>query len=184
MIREGARVALWRGREMIAAAAVAVFGLWVAAQGGWLLLPLGGLVAAFGAGLGVQAWRRLRFAQAAEAPGLVTVDEGQISYMGPQLGGFVSVPELVELRLITLRGRRLWRLRQADGQVLLVPVDAAGAEALFDVYAALPGMDMPGLLAALSPEGRGEGRGEGGGVVVGETMQVLWRRVGKGVSRV
>ena len=178
MIREGARAALWQWREVIAAGVVAALGLWVATGGGWVLVPFGLLVAAFGAGLAVQGWRRMRFAQGADAPGIVEVDEGQISYMGPEVGGFVSVPELVELRLVALRGRRLWRLKQADGQALLVPVDAAGAEALFDVFAALPGMDMPGLLAALSPEGASDGRG----LVVGEAMQVIWRRVGKGVS--
>ena len=180
MIRPELRAALWRGREVIAAGAVVAFGLWVAAQGGYVLLPFGLLVAVFGVGLGVQAWRRLRFAQGADAPGVVEVDEGQISYMGPALGGFVSVPELVELRLVTLRGRRLWRLKQADGQALLVPVDATGAEGLFDVFAALPGMDMPALLAVLEPEGKASGTA----MVAGETMRVVWRRVGKGVSTV
>jgi hypothetical protein len=86
----------------------------------------------------------------------------------------------VELRLVTLRGRRLWRLKQGDGQVLLVPVDAAGAEALFDVFAALPGLDMRALLAALSPEGAGGGTA----LVAGEAMQVIWRRSGRAVSTV
>lgn len=178
MIRDGAREAMWRWREVGAAGGVLAFGLWVASGGGFVLVPFGLLVAALGAGLAVQAWRRMRFVQGADAPGVVEVDEGQISYMGPQLGGFVSVPELVELRLVALRGRRLWRLKQADGQALLVPVDAAGAEALYDVFAALPGMDMPALLAALSPEGTAGGRG----LVVGEAVQVIWRRAGKGVS--
>ncbi|WP_216821455.1 hypothetical protein [Tabrizicola sp. TH137] len=180
MIREEMRAALWRGREGIAAGAVVAFGLWVAAQGGWVLLPFGLAVAAFGAGLGVQAWRRLRFAQGGAAPGVVEVDEGQISYMGPTLGGFVAVPDLVELRLMTLRGQRLWRLKQADGQVLLVPVEAAGAEALFDVFATLPGMDMAALLAALAPAGQGAGTG----LATGEVMQVIWRRAGRGMSTV
>lgn len=178
MIRAGAREALWRWREVGAAGVVAGFGLWAATGGGYVLVPFGLLVAALGAGLGLQAWRRMRFVQGADAPGVVEVDEGQVSYMGPTLGGFVSVPELVELRLVALRGRRLWRLKQADGQVLLVPVDAAGAEALFDVFAALPGMDMPALLAALTPDGPGNG----GALVTGEAMQVLWRRTGRGVS--
>ena len=180
MIREGARAALWRWREVAAAGLVVAFGLWVATGGGYVLVPFGLLVAALGAGLALQGWRRMRFIQGADAPGIVEVDEGQISYMGPQLGGFVSVPELVELRLVTLRGRRLWRMKQADGQALLVPVDAAGAEGLFDVFAALPGMDMPALLAALSPEGVAGGRE----IVVGEAMQVVWRRAGRGVSTV
>jgi hypothetical protein len=106
--------------------------------------------------------------------------------MGPTLGGFVSVPELVELRLVALRGRRLWRLKQADGQALLVPVDAAGAEALFDVFAALPGMDMPALLAVLSPDAGADigadAGAEGRALVVGAAMQLVWRRAGRGVS--
>lgn len=180
MIREGAREAIWRWREVGAAGVVVALGLWVASGGGFVLVPFGLLVAALGAGLAVQAWRRMRFVQGAEAPGIVEVDEGQISYMGPQLGGFVSVPELVELRLVALRGRRLWRLKQADGQALLVPVDAAGAEGLFDVFATLPGMDMGALLAALEPQGSAGARG----VVAGEVAQVLWRRAGRGVSTV
>ena len=182
MIREGARAALWRWREVGAAMLVGVAGLWVAAQGGFVLVPFGLAVAGLGAGLGVQAWRRLRFVQGDDAPGIVEVDEGQISYMGPQLGGFVSVPELVELRLVALRGRRLWRLRQADGQVLLVPVDAAGAEGLFDVFATLPGMDMGAVLAALEPQATATAVARG--MVAGEVAQVLWRRAGRGVSTV
>lgn len=179
MIRADLRADLWRWREVIGAGAAAALGLWIASGGGYLLVPVGLLVAALGAGLAVQGWRRLRFAQGGDAPGVVAVDEGQISYMGPQLGGFVSVPELEELRLITLRGRRLWRLRQVDGQALLIPVDAAGAEGLFDVFATLPGMDMAALLAALEPQGDGSGRG----LVAGEQMVVIWRRTGRGMAR-
>lgn len=178
MIRPELRAALWRGREVIAAGAVVALGLWVAGQGGYVLVPFGGVVAAFGAGLGVQAWRRMRFAQGGDSPGLVEVDEGQISYMGPTLGGFVAVPDLVELRLVAMRGRRLWRLKQADGQVLLVPVDAAGADQLFDVFATLPGMDMAALLAALAPGGVATGTG----LAMGEAVQVIWRRAGAGLA--
>ena len=63
MIRDGARAALWQWREVIAAGVVAALGLWVATGGGWVLVPFGLLVAAFGAGLAVQGWRRMRFAQ-------------------------------------------------------------------------------------------------------------------------
>ena len=179
MIRPELRAALWQGREVIAAGAVVALGLWLASHGGYVLVPFGGVVAAFGVGLGVQAWRRMRFVQGGDAPGVVEVDEGQISYMGPTLGGFVSVPELVELRLVSLRGQRLWRLKQADGQVLLVPVEAAGAEALFDVFATLPGMDMAGLLAVLAPAAAAAA---GTGMTTGEVVQVIWRRAGAGLA--
>ena len=69
--------------------------------------------------------------------------------------------------MIRLRGNRLWRLKQADGQALLIPVAAAGADRLFDAFATLPGMDTQALVAAL--EGTGEDR-------------VVWRR-GKGPAQ-
>ena len=155
MIRPELRAALWRWREVLAAGGVVAFGLWAASFGGLVLVPFGLVAAALGIGLGVQAVRRLRFMQGADAPGIVEVDEAQISYMGPEFGGFVNVPDLIELRLVRMRGRRLWRFRQSDGQALLVPVDAAGAEALFDVFATLPGLDMAAARQALALRERG-----------------------------
>ncbi|MDQ1848857.1 hypothetical protein Q9299_11215 [Gemmobacter fulvus] len=151
MIRPEALAALARWREAMVAAGVALVGLWLMALGGWLLIPLGAALLALAAALAVIALRRLRFVQRAAAPGVVDLDEGQISYFGPVSGGFVSLRELVELRLLARGGQRFWRLKQADGQALLVPVDAAGANGLFDAFAALPGMDMQGLLQALDP---------------------------------
>jgi hypothetical protein len=110
----------------------------------------------------------------------VEVDEGQVGYLGPSFGGFVALPDLVEVRLVTMYGRRLWRLKQADGQALLIPVDAAGAERLFDAFGSLPGMDMAALLAALeAPVAQGRGgmpvlRGEGAAPEA--AMLVVWRR--------
>jgi len=140
---------VWRGREVIAGAAVTGLGLWLAAQGGYLLLPVGGALTALGMGWMVMARRRLRFDQGPDGPGLVDLDEGQVGYLGPGSGGYVSLADLTELRLLRLRGRKVWRLKQADGQALLIPVDAAGAERLFDAFASLPGMDTAALVAAL-----------------------------------
>lgn len=178
MIRPELRDALHRGREVIAAAALGALGLWVALQGGWLLQGLGAVLGLLALGWAVPALRRLRFGQAVAAPGVVEVDEGQIAYLGPAFGGFVALPDLVEIRLVTMRGRRLWRLRQTDGQVLLIPVDATGAERLFDAFASLPGMDMAALVAALSP---GTAAAPGG-LIAGPDMRVLWRRPGAGLA--
>ena len=128
MIRPELRVRLHRWREVIAAGMALAFGLWVAAQGGLVLTPLGLALAALALGWGVVALRRLRFQLAVGAPGIVEVDEGQVGYFGPSFGGFVSLSDLAELRLTEFHGKRQWRLRTLDGQVLSVPIDAAGAE--------------------------------------------------------
>lgn len=175
-LRPEAISAVLRWREVGLAAGVVVAGLWVAGRGGYVLLPVGAAVCALGLGLGVLAWRRMRFANAGGAPGLVEVDEGQISYFGPNAGGFVAIPDLVEVRLAFVQGRRFWRLKQSDGQALLVPVEASGAERLFDAFSALPGMDTQALVAALAPVGQATGRGisvvDGAGVI----GPVIWKR--------
>lgn len=166
--------AIWRGREGIAALGVVGSGLWLVWLGGYLLVPVGLCAAGIGAGWVLQAWRRLRFTQIVDAPGMVEVDEGQVGYLGPDMGGFVSLPDLVEVRFLTLGGRRMWRLKQADGQALLLPVDAAGAERLFDAFASLPGMDTEALVSALGPE-------QGASVRVGNVTvsRVIWRRAAR-----
>lgn len=174
LIRPEVSEALWRLREVIWAGLVVVAGAWLVSLGGWILLPLGLALGIIGAALAVMAWRRARFEQATEAPGVVELDEAQVAYLGPGTGGFLSLQELVELRILSLRGRRLWRLKQADGQALLIPVDAKGAERLFDAFATLPGMDTGALVAALQP-------GTAGGpaphsLTVAAEARVIWRR--------
>lgn len=179
-IRDDITATALRWREALLAGGLAGFGLWLVWLGGWLLVPLGLAVVALAAGWGASALRRLRFATDGEAPGLVEVVEGQVSYFGPATGGAVGLPDLVELRLLTLRGRRVWKLRQGDGQSLLVPVEAQGSDALFDAFAALPGMDTGALVAAL------EERPQSGGVNVvalGTGNRLVWAREGRGVVR-
>jgi len=175
MIRPGARDFLQRWQELGFSLAVLAAGLWVMTRGGPVLLALGAAIALPGAALALLALRRQRFAPAAGAPGVVEVDEQQVGYLGPAGGGFVSLRELVELRLLARGGQRFWRLKQADGQALLIPVDAAGADRLFDAFSALPGLDSGALVAALSPPAQGSGRGlvPGGQDALGP---VIWRR--------
>lgn len=161
MIRPELRDAMWRAREVISAGIAALFGIWLIMLGGYLLVPLGTIVLVVAGLMAVQALRRMRFSQDIDAPGMVEVDEGQVGYLGPTFGGFVAIPDMIELRLITVQGQRLWRLKQNDGQALLIPVAAAGAERLFDAFTSLPGMDSHALVEAAS------GR-------VGETL--VWQR--------
>lgn len=150
-LRPEAQAVLLRWREPLAAAGAAAAGLWLILLGGWLMTALGGMVAIAAAGWGVVALRRMRFAGPASAPGVVEVDEGQVGYLAPDAGGFVALDDTEELRLLTLHGQRLWRLAQADGQVLLIPLGAQGADRLFDAFATLPGIEMKALVRALDP---------------------------------
>ncbi|WP_050528170.1 hypothetical protein [Pseudorhodobacter aquimaris] len=170
-IRPDARQALCRWREVAAAAGVTAFGLWLMLLGGFLLLPLGGVFAVLGLGFGLLAYRRMRFAQSGDAPGVVELEEGQISYFGPTFGGAVALRELVEIRLLTQQGRRMWRLRQQDSQTLLIPVEASGAERLFDAFAGLPGMDSGALVAALAPQAAGRGQA----ITLATDSRVIWK---------
>lgn len=179
MIRPDLMALLHRSSEVIWASLPLGFGLWLIFLGGYLLTPIGTVIAAVGVAWVILALRRMRFAQAVDAPGVVEVDEGQIGYLGPQIGGYVSLPELAEIRLITLRGRRMWRLKQRDGQAILIPVDATGADRLFDAFASLPGMKTSDLVAALQPIATsGQTLPQAANL---PEMRLIWRRAGKGV---
>lgn len=167
-----------RWREVIAGAALAVLGTWTATRGGFLLTPLGLALLAVGVALALTAWRRLRFQQEGEAPGIVRVTEAQIAYYGPRVGGFVGLPDLSEIRLLTLRGRRIWKLKQVDGQLLHIPVESDGAESLFDAFATLPGIDMAALVAALGSEAPAS---DARVVALNEADRLIWARKGAGV---
>lgn len=179
LLRDEARQTLWDWREVLAAVALLAFGLWCASFGGLLLLPFGGAVAALAAGWGWTALRRLRFRQTGEAPGVVEVTEGRISYFGPTMGGSVGLSDLAEVRLLRMRGRAVWRLKQGDGQALLIPAQAQGAEALFDAFATLPDIDLGAVVGALE-----QPTGDRNALVtdIGEN-RVIWRRRGQGMVR-
>jgi hypothetical protein len=167
----------WRLREVLAGAAVVALGVWTAFQGGYFLTPIGLALLALGAAWALTSWRRLRFQQDGEAPGIVRVTEAQVAYFGPRVGGFIGLPDLAEIRLLTLRGRRIWKLKQGDGQVLHIPVEADGAEALFDAFATLPGMDTAALVAALGGEAASDSRV----IALNEVDHLIWTRKGAGV---
>lgn len=158
-----------RWREVILALLLAAGGLWLLWLGGWVLGPLGVAILALGLAWARHAHARLRFARAVAAPGVVELDEAQLAYLGPETGAVLSLDEAVDLRLLTVGGRRMWRLRQADGQAMLIPVDAAGAERLFDAFASLPGLDPTTLADAVARFGDGP-----------DEMRMIWRRGGRG----
>ncbi|AGT07762.1 hypothetical protein [Paracoccus aminophilus] len=150
MIRPDLLRQLQPWREVLAATAFGLFGLWIFLKGGYFFQPLGGLIIVLAAIWGVTARRQMRFQREIGAPGLVEVDEGAIRYFAARaLGGELPLRDLSEIRLLSLAGRPHWRLKSLDGQALLIPVDAAGAAQLADAFASLPGVDMGRISAAL-----------------------------------
>ncbi|MBT8408119.1 MAG: hypothetical protein KJN93_00655 [Alphaproteobacteria bacterium] len=142
---------LMRWRESLVGLAAVALGLfWVlTALGpvyllGWVLV-IGGALLAWA---GVQ---RARFRLGAGGPGLVQVVEGQLAYFGPHDGGVVSIKDISRLDLAPgERGTGRWIITRGDGTSLAIPVNAEGAEALFDVFAALPGLATEEMLAQLT----------------------------------
>lgn len=183
MIRPGAIALLRRWGEVALAAAFVALGLWVASGGGLVLIPLGLGLAAMALAWGWNAHGRARFAQTAASPGLVELDEAELTYFSPGngagLGGGMGLADVQEIRLVTIRGRRLWWPKGDQSRPLLIPVDASGNAALFDAFSSLPGLTPAMLLAAVErPTAQGIGIQP-----LTPAFHPVWRRPGSGLAR-
>lgn len=146
-----ARFGPWR--EVAAAGLTAGSGIWLFLRGGWFFQAIGLAVLAVGVIWAISARRQMRFRRDIAAPGLVECDEGAIRYLAPRvLGGEIPLRDLAEIRMLRLSGQRHWRLKTVDGQALLIPVEAAGADSLAHAFAALPGVDMGRITRALADD--------------------------------
>jgi hypothetical protein len=152
-LRPEIRDALWRGREALAGAALILMALWLAlgtfGVTRWVAAALG-LV---GLGLVWTGTQRWRFAVRGKGPGVVEVDERRLVYWGPLAGGTVDLDDLLRLELDRSGRPSHWVLTTLRGEVLAVPVNAEGAEALLDLFTALPGLHTEALLGALEASG-------------------------------
>lgn len=133
---------------------------------GWGLMPLGAVMT-------LAAAQKARFgglysgisADSHGGVGVVTVDEGRIAYFGPYDGGIVGLDDLTRLCLDHRPTPPHWQIDRPDQPPLRIPVDAAGAGALFDAFVALPGLSVETLLAARhGPK---------------DSLQVIWQRPGR-----
>lgn len=149
MIRPEVLDALRRWREVLIGAGVIALGLyWVFVSGG-LLRWVGIAVGLIGAALVFSGIQRMRFGAGGGGAGFVQVIEGRVTYFGPLTGGVADLDSLTELSIDHGARPSHWLLRQPGQQPLAIPVDAEGAEALFDIFAALPGMRTEYLLRQL-----------------------------------
>jgi hypothetical protein len=162
MIRPEARALLLRHRETLAGLAALGLGFWwLFGPGRLLTFPALALLCA-GAALVWVGLQRARFRTQGAGQGVVQVTEGQVVYLGPVTGGAVSLRELSQLSLDGRQTPARWRLVQPDQRPLEIPVDAEGADALFDAFAALPGLRTGRLLSVLR--------------VAAPRETVIWRR--------
>ncbi|MDW4500397.1 hypothetical protein R5H30_20580 [Sulfitobacter sp. D35] len=149
VIRPEARAALLRWREALVGGALVLLGLWwLAGPGGIMVLPALGLLAA-GLGLLWVGVQRGRFRGPSDGVGAVQVDEGRVYYLGPLTGGSVALRELERLTLLREPHPAHWRLDQPGQPPLMIPVNAAGTDALFDAFATLPGLRTERMLQEL-----------------------------------
>lgn len=151
-LRPEAKAELWRWREVLGGIAVALIGLWLVAGPGLLLaipgyaLILAGVIFVWIGG------QRVRFRKTGLGAGAVQVDEGQIAYFGPLTGGVIALREMERLSLERAAYPAHWKLEQPGQNPVMIPVDAAGADALFDAFAALPGLRTERMLAELADD--------------------------------
>lgn len=156
-IRPELERSIWRWRETLAGCAVAAVGLYLAVAAFGLTQMLGFSMVVAGAVLMFAGLQRARFRVGAGGPGLVEVDEGQVTYFGPREGGSVSIGQLDRVELDPgARPAAAWVLTEPGQPPLAIPTTAEGAEALFDVFASLEGIRTERMLAELqgAPAGR------------------------------
>ncbi|MGI3209518.1 hypothetical protein ACROSR_00215 [Roseovarius tibetensis] len=148
-VRPQARAALWRWREVVVGTGLAGLGLWWTFGLDGLLHWLGYAVLILAGAVLVVGVQRGRFRHGGGGPGVVRVDEGQVAYFGPLTGGVVAIRDLDSLTLDPSGHPAHWVLSQRGAPDLHIPVNAEGAEALFDAFAALPGLRTEHMLAQM-----------------------------------
>ncbi|WP_415921825.1 hypothetical protein [Tateyamaria sp. SN6-1] len=151
-IRPEAQTALWRWREVLIGVGLAVLGLWWLAQSTGLLWYVAPAVLVGAGALIMIGFQRGRFRGAGDGVGTVQIVEGQITYFGPLSGGAVAMRELTRLTLDGTQHPAHWRLEQRGLPDVHIPVNADGADALFDAFASLPGLRTERMLSQLQAQ--------------------------------
>ncbi len=149
-VRPEVKARLWHWREALTGAALILLGLlWLITETG-LLSAMGAALAVTGALLVFIGAQRSRFRTGSGAPGLVQIDERQVTYFGPVAGGALSIDALARVDLDpTAQPHPAWILTDTAGQTLSIPTHAENAEALFDMFTALDGIRTEAMLRHL-----------------------------------
>lgn len=151
-VRPEVKDRLWRWREALVGAALSVGGMYLAVSDSGVMAAAGTSVAIIGALLIFAGIQRTRFRVGKGGPGVVHVDEAQVTYYGPFDGGSVSIDALASVELDPRSKPAEWLLTELGRPPLKIPVNAENAEVLFDVFAALDGIKTERMLTQLRSE--------------------------------
>jgi hypothetical protein len=155
--RPEAKALIWRFRDVWGALSVLGLGIWWAITGLGFVQWLGFAIAALGAMLLVAGVQRGRFRQGSDGPGIVQITERRLAYFGPLDGGVMDINDLSRLSFDpTGHPAPYWILTGPEEGDIAIPTTATGAEALFDAFSSLPGIQTETMLGVLSdpPEHR------------------------------
>lgn len=153
-VRPEAQEQIWRWREAIAGAAIALLGAYFIVIGLGFVVFLGVAFLIVGLGLSIAGWQRARFRVGRGGAGIVTITEHQVTYFGPFTGGTVAIESILQVSLNPLpRSGPVWELDRAGDIPLRIPANAEGAEGLFDVFGTLPGLQVETMLATVENPG-------------------------------
>lgn len=154
LIRPEAAQIFARWHEAIIGAAVLCLGLyWGLFTGGGLLHWIGYAVAICGVILLVTGLQRGRFRVGGGGQGVVSLVEGRVTYFGPTGGGAIDLNDLSQLSIIRSANPPHWCLEQTGLPPLTIPLDAEGADLLFDAFAHLPDLQTERMLRQMQSPG-------------------------------
>ena len=150
LIRPRMRAALARWHEALIGAGLALLAILWALQSFGLMRWVAAAFALAGLAYALAGLQRGWFRGKGGGLGVVEIDEGQLSWLGPQGGSSVSMSELKSLDYHPAEGLapERWRLTDKLGNTLNVPANAEGIEHLFDACASLPGLSPIRLITA------------------------------------
>lgn len=150
-IRPEIRESIARAREAIIGVFVSILGMYWAVGGSDMMRIIGTSLTIAGALLFFAGIQRARFRTGGGGAGVVHVMEGQVAYYGPHEGGAMAIADLTKVELDpTTKPVSQWVLHDPHSPPLRIPTDAEGAEALFDVFANLEGIQTERMLSELS----------------------------------
>lgn len=161
-LRPEATARLKQWREAMIGACVAAGGVWIALTTLGLGVLAGAVIALIGGALMFTGTRHALFRSDQDAPGVVEVTEGRITYLGPVIGGTIALADLREIAFTrTAEGTAFWRLTGHEPQPLIIPAGAAGVDVLLDTFTALPRFDTGQMVRAVQSRT--------------QTTRIIWR---------